>query len=156
MKIGVMNNPMRNLLREIQWIGENRFDFIDLTLEPPCALAADVDVETVRELLDKYGLETTGHTAYYLPIASPFPSFCELALEELRNCFEVFQMLGVQKVNLHPDGDSPFEHPASERLQSSCSVPATPVHRSLGMETQWAGNRQYALSPQVCIYRATL
>ena len=35
MKIGVMNNPMHDLLREIQWIGEHKFDFVDMTLEPP-------------------------------------------------------------------------------------------------------------------------
>jgi len=103
MKIGAMNNPMQDLLKQIQWIGENGFDFVDLTLEPPGALAVDVNVDAVRELLDKYKLGVVGHTAYYLPIASPFPSFCELALEELRNCFLVFQMLDVRKVNLHPD-----------------------------------------------------
>jgi sugar phosphate isomerase/epimerase len=103
MKIGAMNNPMKNLLREIQWIGENKFDFVDLTLEPPGALASEVNVDDVRELLDKYNLEAVGHTAYYLPIASAFPSFCELALRELRECFAVFQVLDVQKVNLHPD-----------------------------------------------------
>jgi len=103
MKIGAMNNPMQNLLRQIQWIGENGFDFVDLTLEPPGALAAEVNVDAVRELLDKYELEAVGHTAYYLPIASAFPSFCKLALEELRECFIVFQMLDIRKVNLHPD-----------------------------------------------------
>jgi len=103
MRIGAMNNPTGNLLREIQWIGESKFDFVDLTLEPPGALAVNVNVDGVKELLDKYELEVTGHTAYYLPIASPFPSFCDLAMKELSNCFEVFQVLGVQKVNIHPD-----------------------------------------------------
>lgn len=98
-----MNNPMHDLLKEIQWIGENRFDFIDLTLEPPGALAVEVDVENVSEMLEKYKLGAVGHTAYYLPIASPFPSFCEVALDELRKCFETFQKLDIQKVNLHPD-----------------------------------------------------
>ena len=103
MKIGVMNNPMRDLLKEIQWIGENKFDFVDMTLEPPGAQANTVDVDVVRDLLDKYRLETVGHTAYYLPIASPFQSFRELAFEEFRQCFAVFQALDVQKVNLHAD-----------------------------------------------------
>jgi sugar phosphate isomerase/epimerase len=103
MKIGAMNNPMQNLMRQIQWIGENKFDFVDLTLEPPGALAAKVNVDAVRDLLDKYSLDVIGHTAYYLPIASPFPSFIELAIEELRNCFVIFQMLDAKKVNLHAD-----------------------------------------------------
>ncbi len=103
MKIGAMNNPMKDLLREIEWIGEHRFDFIDMTLEPPGAQATNVDIDAVRELLDKYRLEVVGHTAYYLPIASPFHSFCELAMQEFRKCFAVFQALDVQKVNLHAD-----------------------------------------------------
>jgi sugar phosphate isomerase/epimerase len=103
MKIGAMNNPMKNLLREIQWIGEYKFDFVDLTLEPPEALATDVDIDEIRKLLDKYKMDAIGHTAYYLPIASAFPSFIDLAMKELRSCFEVFQALDIQKVNLHPD-----------------------------------------------------
>jgi len=103
MKIGVMNNPMRDLLKEIEWIGEHKFDFVDLTLEPTGAQASNVDVDAVRDLLDKYRLEVVGHTAYYLPIASPFQSFCDLAVEELRKCFTVFQALDTQKVNLHAD-----------------------------------------------------
>ncbi len=103
MKIGVMNNPMRDVLREIEWIGQHKFDFVDLTLEPTGAEASDIDVDAVRDLLDKYNLGVVGHTAYYLPIASPFQSFCDMAVKELRKCFSVFQVLDVQKVNLHAD-----------------------------------------------------
>ena len=103
LKIGVMNNPAGNLLKEIQWIGENRFDFVDLTLEPPGAYSLAIDIDAVRELLDKYNMNAIGHTAYYLPFASPFQSFYELALRELKNCFEVFQALDIQKVNIHAD-----------------------------------------------------
>jgi hypothetical protein len=38
MKIGAMNHPGRNPLQEIEWIGNNAFDYVDFTLE---ALAAD-------------------------------------------------------------------------------------------------------------------
>jgi len=103
MKVGAMNNPTSNLLKEIQWIGKNGFDFVDLTLEPPCAYSLSVEVDSVKELLDKYNLDIIGHTAYYLPIASPFQSFCELAQRELKNCFEIFQALDAHKVNIHAD-----------------------------------------------------
>ena len=33
MKIGFPNNPRKNILEEIEWIGKNGFDFIDLFLE---------------------------------------------------------------------------------------------------------------------------
>jgi len=106
MKIGVMNNPMGNLMKEIAWIGENRFDFIDLTLEPPNAYSLDIEIDKIDELLGKYGLDAVGHTAYYLPLASPFRAFCDLALKELENCFSVFNRLNITKVNLHPDENS--------------------------------------------------
>lgn len=106
MKIGVMNNPMRDILREIQWIGENGFDFVDMTLEPPGAQSTKVNIDAIRDLLDKYRLDVVGHTAYYLPIASPYQEFCDLAFEEFRNCFEVFQALDATNVNLHADESS--------------------------------------------------
>lgn len=106
MKIGAMNNPMGDLIKELQWIGENKFDFVDLTLEPPEAYAGNINIDSIREILEKYELEAIGHTAYYLPLASPFNSFCELALRELCNCFEIFHALGIYKVNIHADEQS--------------------------------------------------
>ena len=35
MQIGVMNHPARDPIGEIEWIGQNGFDFVDFTLEPP-------------------------------------------------------------------------------------------------------------------------
>ena len=34
MQIGAMNNPSRNPVEEIDWIGTHGFDFVDFTLEP--------------------------------------------------------------------------------------------------------------------------
>jgi len=43
MQIGAMNHPARSPLDEIEWIGTNGFDFVDLTLEPPAADPSQVD-----------------------------------------------------------------------------------------------------------------
>jgi len=37
MKIGFPNNPRRDTLNEIEWIGKNGFDFVDLFLEEDMA-----------------------------------------------------------------------------------------------------------------------
>src|SRR5207248_1067873 len=37
MQIGVMNHPAQEPIAEIEWIGQNGFDFVDFTLEPPAA-----------------------------------------------------------------------------------------------------------------------
>jgi|GEM_PF-3599627 len=33
MKIGFPTNPRKNILEEVEWIGKNGFDFVDLFLE---------------------------------------------------------------------------------------------------------------------------
>jgi sugar phosphate isomerase/epimerase len=53
-----------------------------------------------------------GHTAFYLPLASPFEEIRCAALEELRRCIEVFAEIGVTWMNIHPDRHTPM-HPRS-------------------------------------------
>lgn len=103
MTLGMMNNPTEDLFKEIKWIGENGFDFIDLSLEPPRAYAGTINLEEVKKLLTRYGMEVVGHTAYYLPLASPYQSLREKSVEEFILCLEVFHKLGVKLVSIHPD-----------------------------------------------------
>ena len=79
MKVGFPNNPRRDLLEEIEWIGKNRFDFVDLFLEEDQAVPERIDVEKVKNLLEKHKLEVVGHTACYLLIGSPIKSLRESA-----------------------------------------------------------------------------
>ena len=101
MLVGSMNNPFFPLEDELRRIAEGGFDFADLTLEPPGAWPADG--ERLGRLLAELGLAGVGHTAYYLPIASPFPELRERAFGLLRAAFETFAAAGVRLVNVHPD-----------------------------------------------------
>lgn len=103
MRIGTMNHPGREVLKEIDWIASMGFDFIDLTLEPPLAGARRVDARAIRSALEANGLEVIGHTAYYLPLGSPFESIRRAAVEELKVCLETFAAVGAEWMNLHPD-----------------------------------------------------
>jgi sugar phosphate isomerase/epimerase len=107
MLIGVMNNPARPLLEQIEWIGAARFDFVDLTLEPPGAASWSIEVPAIRELLRQHNLRVVGHTAPYLPIASPIEGLRKAAVVELRRCLELFRALGADWMNLHP-GTAPM------------------------------------------------
>ena len=80
MLIGAMNHPRRDVLKEIEWIAEMGLEFIDLTLEPPAASAWQINPQAIRRALEKHRLAVVGHTAYYLPLASPFESALELRL----------------------------------------------------------------------------
>jgi sugar phosphate isomerase/epimerase len=108
MMIGAMNHPARDLFKEIEWISSMGFDFIDLTLEPPLAEARNLDLKAVRSALEANGLSLVGHTAYYLPLCSPFESLRKAAVHELKICLEAFGELGARWMNLHPDRQAPL------------------------------------------------
>src|SRR5438874_2685481 len=102
MLIGAMNHPARSLAEQIQWLGKMGFGFLDLTLEGPQAASWNIDVRAVRELLRRSNLRVVGHTAPFLPIASPVEELRQAAILELRRCVDVFQYIGAAWMNVHP------------------------------------------------------
>lgn len=96
-----MNSPFVPVADEIRRIATAGFDYVDLTLEPPGAWP--VEPEEVRALLADVGLGVVGHTAWYLPIASPFAALRAAARESLVAAFEAFAAVGAELVNVHPD-----------------------------------------------------
>jgi sugar phosphate isomerase/epimerase len=103
MLIGMMNNPARDPLQEIAWAAENGFAFIDLTIEHPKAGSDMVDSTAIRAALDAAGLGVVGHTAWYLPFASPVPRLRVAAIEEVISALPHFATVGTTLVNVHPD-----------------------------------------------------
>jgi len=99
----MMNNPQRSLKSEIRFAIEHGFEVFELTLEPPNAHPGSLDLAQLRRRLRSSGLEVLGHTAYYLPFASPFEEVREAALEVLFRCLETFAHLEVRRVTVHPD-----------------------------------------------------
>jgi sugar phosphate isomerase/epimerase len=99
--VGAMNSPFRPLADEIRRIAAAGFDFVDLTLEPPGAWPVEPD--DVKALLKEAGLGVVGHTAWYLPIASPFPAVRAAARGVFLTAFDAFAAIGVTHVNVHPD-----------------------------------------------------
>ncbi len=108
MMIGTMNHPGRELLAEIDWMVSMGFDFVDLTLEPPMASARRVDVKALVATVKGHNLKVVGHTAYYLPLCSPFESLRRAAVDELKRCLEIFAQVGAEWMNLHPDRQAPL------------------------------------------------
>ena len=108
MHIGAMNHPQRNVLEEIKAFAEMGLEFIDLTLEPPAAAAWQIDEKTIRQALKDYSLGIVGHTAYYLPLGSPFEEVRRGALKELIRCMNWFAAAGAKVMNIHPDSNAPM------------------------------------------------
>ena len=96
-----MNNPFESLADEIGRIAAARFDYVDLTLEPPRAWP--VVPREVRALVEATGLGVVGHTAWYLPVASPFPALCAAARGSFLEAFDAFAAIGATHVTMHPD-----------------------------------------------------
>lgn len=106
MLIGSMNFPGRSVAKEIHRIAEDGFDFVDLTLEPPAAWLPDG--KEVGRLIRDLGLQAVGHTAWHLPIASPFKELRALARDLFRRCLETFADAEVELVNIHPNQQVPL------------------------------------------------
>ncbi|MGQ9603085.1 MAG: sugar phosphate isomerase/epimerase family protein [bacterium] len=103
MKIGLMNNPRNDLLSEIDFIASSDFDFIDLTLEFPACHLSLIDQKSVLDRIAETGLSVVGHTAYYLPFASPIPAIREAAVRDVNESVEFFKKAGARIITLHPD-----------------------------------------------------
>jgi sugar phosphate isomerase/epimerase len=103
MQIGAMNHPAREPIEEIRMFSSMGLEFVDLTIEPPCAAAWRVDPKEIRRVLDDLGMGVVGHTAFYLPIASPFDSMRCAAVDELKRSVDIFAAVGSKWMNFHPD-----------------------------------------------------
>ena len=101
MQIGVMNHPARDPVGEIEWIGQRGFDFVDFTLESPAAGPDQIDAAAVRAALQRHQLGVVAHTAYYLPLASPFASVRQACLEEFKHALHSAQRIGAAVMNTH-------------------------------------------------------
>jgi sugar phosphate isomerase/epimerase len=108
MIIGAMNHPRRDVVQEITWMAQRGLEFVDLTLEPPLADCHQVDLDGVMAALGRHRLRAVGHTAFYLPIASPFESIRLAAVNELRQCMKAFARVGAKWMNVHPDRHVPM------------------------------------------------
>lgn len=101
MVVAAMNNPARPLEEELRRIAASGFTAVDVTLEPPGGWPCDGD--RLATLLDELGLVGIGHTAYYLPIASPFAALRRAAHDAMHEALDVFAAAGIDRVNVHPD-----------------------------------------------------
>jgi sugar phosphate isomerase/epimerase len=108
MFVGAMNHPACDVIEEIAWMVSAELDFIDLTLEPPAAASWRVNAKEIRRALDDFGMEVVGHTAYYLPLASPIEELRRGVIEELKRCLDRFSVIGAKWMNLHPDRHVPM------------------------------------------------
>ncbi|MFN2388672.1 MAG: sugar phosphate isomerase/epimerase family protein [Actinomycetota bacterium] len=120
MLVGSMNFPGRSLVKEIHRVAEEGFDFVDLTLEPPAAWLPDG--KDIGRLIGDLGLQAVGHTAWYLPFASPFPEVRVVARDLYARALDTFADAGVTLVNVHPDQKVPLHPPDKVRAANAETI----------------------------------
>lgn len=101
MKIGYPNHPRLDILKEIDWIASQGFDFVDLFLEPDLGEKHPIEVEAIRGALSRHHLDCVGHLAWYLPIGSPVRELREGAAAAARRYMEAFARIGTPCVTIH-------------------------------------------------------
>lgn len=101
MKIGYPTHPRKDIVDEIRWTAENKFDFVDLFLEADRTEEHTIDVKTVRSAIEEYNLDRIGHTAWYLPIGSPMKALRQEAVEILCRYIVLFNQLNCHKMVVH-------------------------------------------------------
>src|SRR3954471_4746056 len=117
MQIGMMNDPKVDVLDEARWAAANGFEFLDLTIEGPAAALDQIDVPAIRAVLDGAGMSVVGHTAWFLPFASPVERVRRAAIEEVAAALPAFAAVGARVVNVHiTKGVSSFGHASMTRL----------------------------------------
>jgi sugar phosphate isomerase/epimerase len=140
MRIGSMNNPALPLASELERIASSGFDFADVTLEPPGAWPVD-GVDLAR-MLRATGLPAVGHTAYYLPIASPFPELRSEARATFERALDVFAAADVAAVNVHPDPMTklfPVEHVIEANAEAMAELAAAAEARGMRLMVENLG-----------------
>ncbi len=108
MELAYMNHPARNILDEARWAAANGFDALDLTIEGPAALLDSFDPAELRAILDAASMRVVGHTAWYLPFASPVERVRRAAVEEVAASLPVFAAIGARLVNVHITRGAPL------------------------------------------------
>jgi len=103
MQIGLMNNPRTDPVAEIEFIASSGFDFVDLTLEYPSTHIDVIRRQEVLKALTAGGLSVVGHTAYYLPFASPINALRDAAVGDVIRTLDFFREAGAKMVTVHPD-----------------------------------------------------
>jgi len=101
MLIGMMNHPKEKLADEITYAIAQRFDYIDFTMEPPGGILTSEDIVKIRNMLKDNDMGVVGHTAWYLPVDSPFDKLRFAVKEIFDEQLDVFAALGVKKVTVH-------------------------------------------------------
>ena len=104
MLYGAMNFPVRPILKELEAISELKFDYLELTMDPPQAHYRMIRQQKTRLLkaLGRHNMELLCHLPTFVSTADLTHSLRKASLNEVLKSLDVAAELGCLKVVLHP------------------------------------------------------
>ena len=135
MQYGAMNNPALPIFSEVETIAGQGFDYLELTMDPPCAhfnLIRTQQKKILNRLRD-CGLGLICHMPTFVSLADLSPTIRQASLSEVLESLDVAAALMPMKIVVHPAhiggmGMQVFDH-AKELAMESLSVIAEKAKR---------------------------
>lgn len=103
MRLGAMNNPEKDVLKEIKTIGEMGFDFLEIAIEGPGAYP-EMLMEKKADVLDalsSYDLDLIAHLPWFFEIGHPYELVRDAYMKETAKVLEAAAALGAETLGLH-------------------------------------------------------
>ncbi|MFQ5815695.1 MAG: sugar phosphate isomerase/epimerase family protein [Candidatus Hydrothermarchaeaceae archaeon] len=103
MKLGTMNNPEKDVLKEIRFAGEMGFDFFEVTIEGPRAYPEILEErkDEVLDALSSYDMPVIAHLPWFFEIGHPYELVRSAYMKETYKVLEAAHSLGAEKLGLH-------------------------------------------------------
>jgi len=102
MKICAMNDPFKDLPREIEFVGEHGFQGIELVFEYPTTPEVVLaEKNKVLDALSSYSLVKIAHTQAFVDICNVYETVRKASLEETFKALETAHALDIRFLTLH-------------------------------------------------------
>jgi sugar phosphate isomerase/epimerase len=104
MLYGAMNSPLRPILDEVKAIAELKFDYLELTMDPPHSEAKSIKKQKrdIQERLKAYDLGLVCHLPTFVSTADLTDRIRQASVDETLSALEVAAEMEPLKVVLHP------------------------------------------------------
>jgi len=104
MLYGAMNFPIKPTLDELERIASFGFDYLELTMDPPCAHFTTI--QTIKQelltALGHHGMKLVCHLPTFVYTADLAPGIRQASMHEMLSSLETAADIGAMKVVLHP------------------------------------------------------
>lgn len=102
-KFGSLTNPSVNILKEIERVKEQGFDFVEIGIESPQGLSEILYKKRneIKKLLRGFKASPIGHTPWWMELGSHHEDIRKAWIEEGKKTIDISKELGIRLINFH-------------------------------------------------------